>query len=437
MKKSEINQKFREYAKTLSPKPEEQNLIKGIYKSFNDLFGEKNCLPIGSFPRFTSITPIHDFDLLYILGPWNERDHSPTSALEALFDKIKSEYENPTSYNYQTSFQTHSITVSYLDGDQVRISVDIVPAYICFKNEFDQNTYMIPEVVKSKGVEQRQKYYNDLRLENKEMGWINSDPKGYIKIASDIDSSTSGEFRKSVKLVKRWKHNLKEIVPELKLKSFHLEQVVTKYFESDQSLSIYDAIFKFFIELPDILENPNQIPDRARNDKYIDDYLEHISDEQKERIKEARDGFLIKLESISEEDTIGDLLIVVFRRRQDITEEYLFDSSAPIPILTHEVITICGEIQQKSGVNRLLSALGFIDNGQHIKFRISCGCDANSYKWKVKNDDEAEKPRGEITDHHTLNDPERTQYPGTHYVECYAIKDGICVAKAKQYVRLK
>ncbi|NIT99702.1 MAG: hypothetical protein GWN01_01780 [Nitrosopumilaceae archaeon] len=70
-----------------------------------------------------------------------------------------------------------------------------------------------------------------------------------------------------------------------------------------------------------------------------------------------------------------------------------------------------------------------------IEFRISTDdTGADLYKWKVKNDDSSEEPRGEISDHHTKNDPESSKYRGNHYVECYAIRDGVCIAKARQNV---
>lgn len=58
-----------------------------------------------------------------------------------------------------------------------------------------------------------------------------------------------------------------------------------------------------------------------------------------------------------------------------------------------------------------------------------------SVKWKIKNTgseaEEKDALRGEIIDDlggHTRH--ESTLYEGEHYVECYVIKDGVCVAKA-------
>lgn len=432
MKKNEFNEKFREYARSLSPTITEQDLVTRIYSSINDILGEGNCLQIGSYPRHTSITPLHDLDILYILGEWNENSHDQSNTLQVLLAQLKIQYENPTDYAIEISLQTHSVTISYKDDVEEILSVDIVPAYIYGKNKFNLDTYKVPELIKKKSHVKRREFYEKLRIENKAMDWITSDPRGYIKVASELDKITSGEFRKTVKVVKKWKDNLEKKDKELKLKSFHIEQVVTRYFQERQDKEIFDAVLKFFIELPEIMNNPNRIPDRANADKFIDDYLEKFTIEQKEKIKQVRDGFLQKLESLDEEDSIETLLEILSYTRKSASEQFLFDSN--IPILKEKVLTINAWIQKDNRDFRRLNALGVIDKGLHIRFEVFMPIICDLYKWKVKNDDNSPQPRGEITDNHTYHDPESTKYKGKHFVECYAIKNGVCIAVARQNV---
>ena len=42
---------------------------------------------------------------------------------------------------------------------------------------------------------------------------------------------SNDDFRKAVKIVKYWKQTLRNIDNSLKLKSFHLEQVITRQFQ--------------------------------------------------------------------------------------------------------------------------------------------------------------------------------------------------------------
>ncbi len=432
MKKDNFNSKLREYAKTLYPKSQERDLVGKVYQSFNDLFGVNNCIQIGSYPRFTAITPVHDLDILYILGSWDENNHTPLVTLTNLFNHINSSHVNPTNYTKKVSLQTHSVTVEFWQNSAMILSVDIVPAYLYGKNEFNQDTYKVPEVIKESNHVKR----NTLTWDSNGLhSWIKSDPRGYIKTATEVD--TNSDFRKAVKLVKRWKHNLCLEDGDLKLKSFHVEQVITKMFQKNPNIDIYDAVFAFFYGLPNMVDTPNQIADRANSDKYIDDYLSKFTSEQKEKIKQARDGFLIKLESIKDSDPTAGLLAVHFYERSE-NEEFMFDKR--ILILTepqHSDFSLFADVTDKQGaIQRRLNSQGVIDSGRYLKFSKSKNIDGGAYDWKVKNDDTSEQPRGEITSHQTKNVPEHTKYRGTHYIECYAIKGGVCVASAKHNVVL-
>jgi predicted nucleotidyltransferase len=445
MKKDKFNEKFREYARTLSPQLDERDLISEIYQSFKDLLGVNNCIQIGSYPRFTAITPVHDLDILYVLGDWDENNHDPSTALRELNAKIDEDYEKPTDCEVEISLQTHSTTISYLKNSEEVFSVDIVPAYIFSTNELNEDIYKVPEIIRERHGKNRIEYYQRLSQEHKEIGWITSDPRGYIKIASEIDQLTNGEFRKTAKIIKKWKNNLIDADNNLKLKSFHLEQVITRFFQENQRLEIFDAIFKFFTDLPEILNNPNQINDRANNSKFIDDYLEQFTEEQKEKIKYARDGFLIKLENLKESDSIEELLEIVFYRRKP-NEEFLFDSGIKVFIDDALIFKIDGFVKPLAGYSSgWLTQTPQLQKGltrgpqktRYIEFSIrNDNTSAEEYRWKVRNSDKCEEPRGEITLNQTKNNPERTAYIGDHYVECYAIKNGVCFARSKVPVRI-
>jgi hypothetical protein len=197
-------------------------------------------------------------------------------------------------------------------------------------------------------------------------------------------------------------------------------------------------VFAFFVNLPETIYAP-QIEDRTDSNKYIDSYLNDLTKEQREMILQARDHLLKTLEKLSDDEPIESLLEIGFYRRASASEQYLFDLN--IPTLTDDNFSfeIRGEVQERAGGFRkfILDAIGLISVDRKIKFRVKDappGIDL--FKWKVKNDNCSPEPRGEITDHRTKNDPELSKYIGDHYVECYAILDGVCVAKAKQNVKL-
>jgi hypothetical protein len=214
--------------------------------------------------------------------------------------------------------------------------------------------------------------------------------------------------------------------------------VVTKIFKQNPNIDIFDAIFSFFTNLPTVVNTPNQIQDRANSGKFIDDYLAKLTPGQKEKIKYARDGFLIRLENLKDSDPVDSLMTIFFYKRS-LAERFIFDEDIKTLTDANFDFKISGEVQVRRGGFRefILDKIGLITVDRKIKFLISGNAPVvDIFKWKVKNDSSCEQPRGEITDHGTKNEIEDTKYSGNHYVECYAIKNNICVAKARQDVVL-
>lgn len=435
MRKAEINSKLRAYAKeVLSPKNDERTLVAKVYESVCAVLGDGNCLQIGSYPRFTAITPLHDLDVLYILGSWS-LDADPSGALKELASSLEADYENPTNHRIAISTQTHSVTISFIQGAEEVFAVDIVPAYMHGRNEFDGDLYMVPEVVTKSRAERRIRMEESLR-EGETINWIASDPRGYIAVARTVNDRNA-DFRKAVKIVKAWRASCKEDDKEFPLKSFHLEQIITQFFERVPESDIFDSVFYFFYDLPFQLREPRH-PDRADSERYLDDYVADIDAEQMRKIREARDHFLISLENITSETDMGDIVNVGYRRRASSTEQYLFDKG--IPVLTEVEFDIVAHVQQRQGGFRayILDAIGVIAVDRKINFRLGSDApQADLFKWKVKNDDKSPEPRGEITNNSTKNDPEHTKYTGRHFVECFAIKDAICIGRSRQNVILR
>ena len=446
MKKDKFNSILREYVrKNISPTncynkncgKCDKCFVTKIYASFANVLNQ-NCIQIGSYPRFTAIRPLHDLDILYILGDWNEQKHNPQKLLEELLEKIKDDYVNPTNYKIEISLQTHSITTIFKNNENEEVfSVDIVPAYIFSTNEFKQDTYKVPEALRRKHGKSRQEFYKKLSEEHRRMNWIHTDPRGYIEIAKQVNQSND-DFRKTVKFIKAWKNSCKEKYDNFKLKSFHIEQVITKYFQENDSLEIFDSIFKFFVEIPQIIQSP-KIKDRANTEKYIDEYLNDLTEEQKNKIIQAKDCFLKKLEDFSKNDSVDNLIDASFYERAGDSEQFLFDFKIPVLLDEQLNFKIDGWILKKEGFRDgwLSKVNNNIAKNRKIRFQITKDIQKNTSMWKVQNDKTSKDVlnnnsiRGEITENHTLNNPESTAYSGNHYVECFAIKNNVCVARAK------
>jgi hypothetical protein len=300
--------------------------------------------------------------------------------------------------------------------------------------------FYVPEIIKQKLGEIRKQFYNEAIKTRKEIVWIKTDPLGYIEVASIINKAND-DFRKVVKFVKGWKNCCKEINHEFKLKSFHIEQLVTRDYQFNKNLDIFDAVFKFFTKLKQNILTPN-IRDRADSNKFIDKYLNELSVHQKSLINQAVDAILIAFEEVDENNNVRKIIKSGFYKRNGDSESFLFDQM--IPTLTDDSKTFSadGFIERFNGYRNFRASLkksnGIVDTKNNIEFRITeNNTNSDLIKWKVKNDNSSPQPRGEITDRRTLKDPENTAYIGKHYAEAYAIKNNVCLAKDKVYVIVK
>ncbi|QTJ49889.1 nucleotide-binding domain-containing protein [Dolosigranulum pigrum] len=120
------------------------------------------------------------------------------------------------------------------------------------------------------------------------------------------------------------------------------------------------------------------------------------------------------------------------------TEEFIGDL---YPVIEKYDLNIKCEVQGNGFRKMLLSkfiGLGNTNNFIPYNFKVHCevydtNCsDYDKILWKVKNVGEvAERKnciRGEIVEGRGVKITEHTSFKGTHYIECYLIKDGICVA---------
>ena len=346
--------------------------------------------------------------------------------------RLETAYQNPTRYSVSVARQTHSITLTFsAEGSEV-LSVDIVPAYASGRNEFGEDEYFVPEIaMKSRG--DRRRIIAEVSRGGASHGMDQIRSTRLYRRRHAYQRS-EWRFRRALKLVKGWRASCKDANANFPLKSFHLEQIITRDFQRDPKLELFDAVFSFFCDLPAHIAR-SQIPDRADPGKNIDAYIASLSNAEKEWITQARDHFLINLEET--DGNVGKLIEAGRSKRASATETYLFDQR--IPMLVEETFFISGRVLARTGGFReyFLDATGRIEVDRQIEFRLRTQVpSANLYKWKVKNDNGSVSPRGEITDRRTLRDPEEMKYNGNHYVECFAIRDGICIGRARQNVVL-
>ncbi len=433
MKKDKLNTILRSYVKeNLSPKSEDISFISEIYQSIKNVLGDANCIQVGSYSRFTSVIPLHDLDILYIIGDWDKVDIDPLEQLNTLNDKLIKLYASPRGLKFETKVQSHSISIKYFDKHTEVFAVDIVPSLIFEKNEFGKNMFYVPEIIKLKRGKLRENYYLDLKNQNHKIHWIPTDPLGYIEEAKRINEKNS-DFRKSVKFLKSWKDRCKIDNVDFKIKSFHIEQLLVNAFKNDSSLEIFDAVFYFLTDLKLHLIKP-AIVDRANRSRFIDEYISELSPSQLDIISKAVDSILIQLENVEPGKNIEQTLNSGINGRTVGSESFLFDQRIPVLSDSSLEFEIDAKIIKHEGSllwGNMLSKVGYVvEIGNKLRFTIiKNNTGGDLIKWKVKNDKICNHERGEITDNKTKNDPESVAYKGKHFVEAYSIKDNVCIAK--------
>lgn len=411
--------------------------VSKIYESFTKVLGAHKCVQIGSFPRYTAIKPLHDLDILYKIGEWSEEHTHPEKILKDLADQFKQEYRNPTRYKLSFRVQSHSIAFSFLNSkDEEVFAVDIVPAINRGRNEFGDSTFWVPEIITAKSRAKREEIYARKKFSHQSINWIKTDPLGYIKQAAKINNNNS-DFRKSVKFLKGWKNFCKSQNDEFKLKSFHLEQLITEQLKANSNQTIFDSLFECLTNLKENIQNPH-IKDRADSDKYIDDYVSDLTEKEKDLIFQATDAILIALEEF--DGDVKKILKSGFHKRKS-KEKFLFDHK--IPVLTDEniVFTIDGFIKKAQGYSeykqRLSKTGGQVEKNNSIRFFVDEGHNLfYNYAWKIKNDDQCQEPRGDLHLNSIASRNESTAYYGNHYSECFAIRNGVCIARDKADVKI-
>ena len=307
------NDAFNNYVRdNISPKETERNTISQRYKDLSNML-KGNNFQSGSFARFTAITPVNDLDVIWelpedilintllkekILKKTIDPEHLDISnVLSELAGRLREEYKQRNIQVMKIDAQTHSVSI-YFGPTEDDFSIDIVPAVPDGVNNFGEQTYLVPEIIK---------FHKNVRLkmysEKRPMSWIKSDPRGYIKEATVLNNANKN-YRHSVKFCKKWKWHLTDRYPNLKFKSFHIEMIIKDLLKQNTDSDSIKIVQLFFASLSNYIDHP-QIPDRANNGKYIDDYLNELTQNNKNLVINEGTKSLLIINNINNDSDVN------------------------------------------------------------------------------------------------------------------------------------
>ncbi|WP_121971250.1 nucleotidyltransferase [Leptolyngbya sp. BC1307] len=389
-----------------------------LNKKFRDTDSKyHNRLKVGSIGRHTAIKGVSDLDMLYIMpdGKWNNyKNGGQYNLLRDAKDAIKARYPKT-----KVCVDGLVVTVTYSN-----FHVELQPVF-----EQADGSFKYPHT------------------ENKG-SWKTTKPREEIKAVAEFNRQKNKNLRRLCKMIRAWKNK-----HGVGMGGLLIDTLVYNFLKSTdeydtESYYAYDLMSRDFFEY--LKDQPKQ------------DFYAALGSGQRVRVKKdfrrkAKKAYELCLKAIEAKgkDAAYDKWKKVYGRpfpsrpvmKNDAlafseptwrnTEEFIEDK---FPIDIQFNIEIECDVSQNGHRKHVLSE--FIRKGlrlqpkKELKFWLKGSDIAGKYDlyWKILNrGSEAERLdciRGQIIEDQGSNvKTEHTQFRGEHIAECYAIRDGVVIAK--------
>lgn len=376
---------------------------------------------IGSYGKRTHIRPARDIDVIFIMPPekFSQYDDNNSNCQSQLLQDIKTILEEKYPDTPIKAFGK----VVVLEFADPQHNVEVQPAW-----ENTDGMFTIP---------------------NSENGgsWEIVDPRAEIKRIQDSDEKT-GKTKALIRMVKKWSE-----LCTAQVKSYAIENKVLDFFSTNSggeyAPTIRDFFSYFYNSVSDESLRSHLNTALSRATKACDFENEQKLDKATEEWQKIfGDDFPITETEKGIVATFHQIVSKLQALFPTTTEEHL-DRKYGIATVLNPAYTVTVDVNiNQNGWRKnhwLLSEFqkrGYrIQKSASLLFKIISHNvpDPYSVKWKVRNfGDEARNLgalRGEITDDDgSETKKESTLYHGEHYVECYIIKNGQCVAVGHVFV---
>lgn len=397
-------------------------------------------IPQGSYAHRTIINPVgtfDEFDADLLLELQEEPDWSPSDYIEQLYKVFRAS----ATYRGMVSRHCRCVKVNYA-GD---FHIDVVPY-----------------------VERHGSYY----IANRDDDIFElTNPEGFNAWLDGQDQLTGGKLVKVIRLVKYLRDYKNTFTCKSVILTILLGGRVNGALLSgdpDHYADLPTALCNLLADLSSYLQaNPHMPPltdpscptedfnHRCSQERYTNlrRWVKYYSEKAAGALAETNAEVSRKLWREIFGDDFGVATKAVtkaaqaHRGRTPDTEQFLErDLGIPVRLNRAYEVAISAQVQAKTGFRAydLRGHGGAVIKNRTIRFRVARCTVPAPYKiyWKVRNTGEeairARDIRGriELDQGNYLRD-ESTKYCGKHYVECYVVKNGVCVAIAHQVVVIK
>ncbi len=397
-------------------------ITKSLNKKFRDTESETaNSLQVGSYGRYTGIKGISDLDMLYIMPKteWDTyKDGKQSQLLTDVKNAIKARYPKT-----DVRVDRLVVTVTYTN-----FHIEVQPVFE--KADDNGNSYFhFPDT------------YNG-------GSWKKTKPRQEMEAIRDLNAQKNKNLRLLCKMARAWRNKQGVSMGGLLIDTLAYNFMKSTNYYDDKSYLYFDYLSRDFFGYlaaepdKDHYQAPGSNQDVKVKKKFqkqakeaYDNCIDAISaDGQESAYKKWRKVFG---RSFPKATVVQESASKALRAYRD-TEQFIEDM---YPVDIRNSIQIDCSVQQNQGLpTSLLDMLArrfSISNNKKLVFKIIAH-DLNdhfSVKWKILNKGaEAEKRdciRGqiEIPNYEATSRKETANFAGIHLVECYAIQNGVVVAR--------
>ena len=410
---------------------EDTATINSRYKTITKLLNRKywdsesdtaHSLQVGSFGRGTATVGLSDLDMVMGL-PWSVKtrfDEHEGNGQSALLQEVKSAIKG-TYPSTDVSGDGQVVVVKMTD-----FTIEVLPAF-----ENNDGSYVHADT--SDGG-----------------SWEDTNPRAEIAALNELNKTTNGNLKHLCKMIRGWKNKSGTALPGILI-----DTLCFNFFESQkkwhtEGYGSFDGLVAAFFEY---------LGDQDPKQKY---WLAPGSRQRVYRkasfVRKAKKAHSQCLNAIAKNENISaaDLWREIFGSKFPTpaqlgdrsstakslhrnTEEFIEDQ---VPVAIKHTLEIdCNVTQAGFRTTRLAEMLMRrwpLLRGKSLRFFVTeCSVpEPYTIKWKVRNvgakAESLDKIRGEIhVDTGGKARSEQSQFNGPHYVECYVIQSGVCVARAR------
>lgn len=406
-----------------------RGITKKLNKNYYDIEDEEaNMYIVGSVGRTTAKKNTSDLDILFDLPSSvytrinDNEGNKQSQLLQEVKNVLKEKYPNT---DLKGDGQVVVINFS-------KFTVELVPGF-----KQNDGKFKYPDT-------------------NEGGSWKFTDPIPEIDECKKVDEETNQNFTNICHMLRAWKNK-----KGFKFKGLLIDTLVNEFLDQKNQYKNceYDNYLNLIKDLFEFLKNENKDQSywfaigsnqkiyNEDNGKFVTkaqkayNQLKDLDEESKNLNKELRSIF--GKEFPKKEQNSAENELYNYRN----TEEFIEDKY-PIDIRLELTLncTVTQDGFRPASLRSMIAEHVFLKRDKQLDFYIENKDEIEKYGiekilWKVKNEGDIAKQkdmiRGNIVETNLKTHHEHTDFSGNHFVEAYAIKNDVCVAKGRIEVPIK